>query len=159
MVRGRQLIRVTLGVAGVLGLVVAAVLITPLGQTWLARRALASRPDWHATLESARLGWGWVEVRNLAWRKGPVAVRVPAAKADFALWSRLISGRWELESVRVSAAEVIVTEPVEPLLPTVGGLLESISRGFGAWELPLALEVGQIEVAGTVRAPGWPAAA
>lgn len=159
MVRGRRLIRAALGVTGILALVATAILGTRAGQTWLVQRALACRPDWQASVAWVHFGWGSAELGDLSWRKGPIQVRVPAAKIDYAVGPLLFSGQWKLETVLISAVEVLVTEPVEPLLPTVGGGLESIARGFGSWELPLAIDVGRIEVAGTVRAPGWPAAA
>lgn len=158
MARARRVIWAALAVAGGIALAMGIALSTSAVQTWLLRQVLARRPDWHASVGRVQFGWGRVAVEDLSWRKGPLAVNVPAAEADFAMWALIASGQWSFGTIRIPAAEVALVEPVAPLLPTVGGLLEGISRGFGAWELPLATEIGQLELAGLVRAPGWPAA-
>lgn len=158
MARARRPLWATLGVAGALLLAVGIALSTSGVQTWLVRAALAKRADWHVTVGRVQIGWGRAAVQDLSWRKGPLAVTVPAAEADFAMWPLIVSGQWSFGTILIPAVEVTVVEPVAPLLPTAGGLLAGISRGFDGWELPLAASVERLEVVGLVRAPRWPVA-
>lgn len=154
----RRLLGAALGVAGGALLAVGIALSSGGVQTWLVREALAKRPDWHATVGRVQLGWGRAVVEDLQWRKGPLAVRVPVAEADFAVWPLVTSGHWRFGTIQVGAAEVALMEAGGPVLPNASGVLEAISRGFGSWELPLATEIERLELAGAVRVPGWPAA-
>ena len=158
MARARRVIWVSLALAG--SAVLAAILALSSGtvQTALVRALLARRPEWQASVGHVQLGWGRALVEDLQWRQGPIAVAVPVAEADLALWPLLTGGRWQFATVRMPGAEVRVVESVRPLLPTVGGVLEGIAHGFGGWELPVDLAIGQLDLEGAVRVPGWPAA-
>lgn len=114
------------GLVVALGVLVALAFWSPF-QTWIVRRALASRPEIRATVGVVSAGLNRVELRDLEWHQSGLVARVPLLEARLPLVPALFSERLAVVSLK---ARGWVIEPVAASQPVGGGPGES--RGAGA---------------------------
>lgn len=98
----------TLWVVGTLGFLSVLLLLVAFNsrvQTAVVRHVLADQPGWEASLGSVKLGWSQFTISNLVINQGPLAVRVPALRAELPVWrlltadkrvDRLVAQGWEV---------------------------------------------------------------
>jgi hypothetical protein len=170
-----------IGAAVLVALLVAVVVVafSSRFQTWAARRALAARPELHATLGSVSAGLGRVEITGLRLELRGAVLTLPAFSADLPLLSagfrnkllitRLAAKGWTLDltkaQVPVALAAATVSSPVvrdfsflsaayaaDPVAATAatGKLFQGV---FAQLQLPVDLALEGVDVAGDIILP------
>lgn len=153
---------------GLTAAVVATVALVslPAVQTALARRVLASHPEWGVALDRVGLRWGSLRLEGLKWAGPSAEVAVPKVELDFSvpdlLWDRAvtiravrardlaITARERAEVPAVTAATTAARGDAAPPAVVLSGLLRRV-------ELPVNLSLDGVDVAGGLALPGRPA--
>ncbi|HVU35501.1 MAG TPA: hypothetical protein VHE61_18830 [Opitutaceae bacterium] len=84
---------------GALALLLAgtfALLLSPGFQTWLVRRELAARPDWHVTIGRVAAGFGDVVMSDVRLERDGVRVMIPSLDAKLSVPNALLRHRVDL---------------------------------------------------------------
>ena len=174
-----RLIVLGLAIVGVLVFAAAVTVFTPGFQTWAARRALASRPDWAVTFTRVSAGLGQVHLEGVrVVRSGAVLTLpvvdvtlpvIPAAWRQRVQISRLEAKGWTLDLTHAptsSSPNVADTSAPHPrefsLLPsayadTPAAPSPVVFAGiFDHLHLPVDLSLAGVDLAGEVLLPALP---
>lgn len=143
-------------------------------QTWIARRVLASEPEYQADLERLQVGLGSLAVQNFRATYSGATLALPALAADLQVPSaalgdkltvtRLVARGWTLDLTQyapaVAAAQGVARTPGFSLLSTayadtVPPPVETVFRGvFSQLKLPVDLSLDGAVLEGVVIMPG-----
>ena len=144
-----------------LGLVVllALIALTPLGQTWLAERALGGAPGVQVSLKSVLAGLSKTEATGLRVEFAGGVLTFPTVEAGFplktALWDRrllvgsLVAKGWTLDLTRHPAAGEADAEPTPPTTP-VPPVLRAFGGLLGALAFPPDVTLDGVDLEGDV---------
>lgn len=130
-------------------------------QTYFARRALASRPDLHATIGRIDAGWQHVEVQDLRVEQDGAVLTLPRVEADLPLWaagfgrkvliSRLVAGGWTLDLSRPGAKPSPATPATAADAPAaVAAVFSGVLRQI---QLPADVAIDALQLEGDVILP------
>lgn len=172
--------------AAVLGVLLVAAVVTAFNsrfQTWAVRRALASRPTLHATVDSVSAGLGRVELKGLRVESHGAVLTLPSLVADLPLFSagvrdkvliaRLTAKGWTLDLTKaVKVGQVSDPPTARPAALAIhefsllssaraadsaaapGATTAQVFRGiFSQLQLPFDLSLDGVDLAGEVILP------
>ncbi len=160
MKRVRFLIIAIAGAVGV-GLMAGFLAFNSGVQTYFAWRALAARPDLHATLGRIAAGWQHVEVQDVRFEQDGAVLILPRLEADLpvlsaglsqkVLISRLVAGGWTLDLSRPAPKEpasvsVAAADAPAAVAAAFSGVLRQI-------QLPVDLAIEALQLEGDVILP------
>ena len=147
-----KLVRVLLFAAAAFVLLLVAAVVVAFNssfQTWVARRALASRPALHTTIGSVAAGLSHVEVKNLRVESHGAVLTLPALEAELPLISaglrdkvivtRLVAKGWTLDLTK-AANLVQIFEKSSTLGGAVSPPRKAVSQNFSLLSSALAAD-------------------
>lgn len=161
----RRLLFFLTGLAAAVVATVALVSL-PTVQTALARRVLASHPEWGVVVDRVGLRWGSLRLEGLKWAGPSADVAAPKVELDFSvpdlLWDRAATIRAvRARDLAITARERAVVPAVIAATPAAPGdaappaaILSGLLRRV---ELPVNLSLDGVDVAGGLALPGRPA--
>ena len=154
--------------AGAVAVVAAALVFSPIVQTWWVGRTLARIPDVRASVESVSAGFSHVRLVNVVIKRADFVLTIPTVEADLpvkaAWWDHEVKIRsltakdWTLDftaqapevgRAAASAAAANATEPADPVKKAVADFSGLLRAGV----LPRDLSVDGADVQGEILLP------
>ncbi|HVS50740.1 MAG TPA: AsmA family protein [Opitutaceae bacterium] len=145
-------------------LVGAAVIFNGAFQTWAARRALASRPDLHATIGSVAAGLGRVVVRDFHAAPSGLVFTVPQLEAELpvpsaalrkkVIVSRLVAKGWTLDLSKLAMDDDAPAATVPSTAIAASAASQAFAGLFPTLRLPVDLALDGVQLEGDVILPG-----
>ena len=159
-----------IAVAATGGLLLAAVAVAfnSSFQTWATRRALASRPAWHASVGAVSAGLHQVSLKNVRFEQDGVALVLPSLEAGLPLLSaglgkkvlvsRLVAKGWVLDLSKFGAtpskATAAAGAPASAVVRNhAGGVAAEVMRSAAAAAVPRAAAPAFAGIFGRLQLP------
>ena len=122
--KAARIILISLGVLGLLLVIVAALALNSSVQTWAARRTLAAQPDLNATLGSVSVGLQRVEVRGFRGESKGAVLTLPTLDAELPVVAaglrhhveirRVVAKGWTLDLTRAANLKAAIASLASP---------------------------------------------
>lgn len=175
----RVLLIAAVGVSAVL-LLAVAVAFSSWFQTWAVRKAIASRPDIHASVGAVSAGWKHVTLGGVWLEQAGAILTLPTVEIDLPLLaavrgrqvlvSRLVAKGWVLDLSKSTGPAKTVSGPAAPRPPSpppAGALasaspdpqavpptvVEAFAGVFAHLQLPIDVAVDEVQLEGEIILP------
>ncbi len=144
--------------------VVTAVGLTPMFQTWAARRYIAAQPDLKAQVGEVSASWSRVDLKNLRYEQNGAVLTVPTVEIDVPVVAagldrqlavaRFVARGWTLDLGKTDAA--IASGPAggsEVSLRPITNAVKAFAGIFAQLATPCDLSIDGLELEGDVILP------
>ena len=117
-------------IVGVLVFAAGVIVFTPGFQTWAARRALASRPDWDVTFTRVSAGLGRVRLEDVRVVRSGAVLTLPAVDVDLPVIPAAWQQRVQITRLEAKGWTLDLTHAPTSASPTVADMPAPRAREF-----------------------------